>query len=330
MTIERDGRWLVAGGGAQPRPRPGPARLRRRLPRAARAGGRGRQRPGPARVPRPALRRLRRRVLGALPRQARLQAAAGRHRDPPGRLLRGGRGRLAGAGRLLRRAGLGEARPARLQRRDRARLRDGRAGARGRGRPPARSQGDRRGAGARQGGRVLAARQRGPASLVGRERSSPGRPIGTTTRRNTPRAGWSYGSPPRSPIPQRERLRDLARSVFTLCGCSGLARCDFFVDGETVLVNELNTIPGFTETSVYGKLWEAEGIPYSELCDRLVQLALERYETSPLVRVLEIRSGALPRDKRIAPPLRLRSALASRPAIARASPPLLSSAASRR
>jgi D-alanine-D-alanine ligase len=77
-----------------------------------------------------------------------------------------------------------------------------------------------------------------------------------------------------------QRLRQLARSVFTLCGCSGLARCDFFVDGETVLLNELNTIPGFTETSVYGKLWEAEGITYHELCDRLVQLALERYETA--------------------------------------------------
>jgi D-alanine-D-alanine ligase len=77
-----------------------------------------------------------------------------------------------------------------------------------------------------------------------------------------------------------QRLRELARSVFIICGCSGLARCDFFVDGETVLVNELNTIPGFTETSVYAKLWEAEGIPYPELCDRLVQLALERYDVA--------------------------------------------------
>jgi D-alanine-D-alanine ligase len=76
----------------------------------------------------------------------------------------------------------------------------------------------------------------------------------------------------------RERVRELARRVFTLCGCSGLARCDFFVDGEEVLVNELNTIPGFTETSVYGKLFEADGIPYPELCDRLVKLAIERYE----------------------------------------------------
>ena len=77
-----------------------------------------------------------------------------------------------------------------------------------------------------------------------------------------------------------ERVRELARRVFTLCGCSGLARCDFFVDGEKVLVNELNTIPGFTETSVYGKLLQADGIAYPELCDRLVKLAIERYETA--------------------------------------------------
>ena len=75
-----------------------------------------------------------------------------------------------------------------------------------------------------------------------------------------------------------ERVRELARRVFVLCGCGGLARCDFFVDGEEVLVNELNTIPGFTETSVYGKLFEADGIAYPELCDRLVKLAVERHE----------------------------------------------------
>ena len=77
-----------------------------------------------------------------------------------------------------------------------------------------------------------------------------------------------------------ERVRELARRVFTLCGCSGLARCDFFVDGDEVLVNELNTIPGFTETSVYGKLLGADGITYPELCDRLVKLGLERWETA--------------------------------------------------
>jgi D-alanine-D-alanine ligase len=75
-----------------------------------------------------------------------------------------------------------------------------------------------------------------------------------------------------------ERVRELAVEVFTTMGCSGLARCDFFVDGEDVVVNELNTLPGFTETSVYGKLLEASGIPYAELCDRLVKLAIERHE----------------------------------------------------
>jgi D-alanine-D-alanine ligase len=78
----------------------------------------------------------------------------------------------------------------------------------------------------------------------------------------------------------RERVRELAARVFTVTGCSGFARCDFFVtDQDEVLVNELNTIPGFTETSVFGKLWEASGIAYPDLCDRLVRLAVERHET---------------------------------------------------
>ena len=92
----------------------------------------------------------------------------------------------------------------------------------------------------------------------------------------------------------REGVRELARRVFTLCGCSGLARCDFFVDGEEVLVNELNTIPGFTETSVYGRLFEADGIAYPELCDRLVKLAIERYETARLERVANVLRAVLP------------------------------------
>ena len=92
--------------------------------------------------------------------------------------------------------------------------------------------------------------------------------------------GMELRVPAEIPDAARQEVRELARRVFTLCGCSGLARCDFFVDGERVLVNELNTIPGFTETSVYGKLFEADGIPYAELCDRLLQLAVERYETA--------------------------------------------------
>jgi len=74
------------------------------------------------------------------------------------------------------------------------------------------------------------------------------------------------------------RVRELAARVFRAIGGTGLARCDFFVldDGE-VLVNEINTIPGFTSTSVFGKLFEASGVSYPELCDRLVELAVERH-----------------------------------------------------
>jgi D-alanine-D-alanine ligase len=75
------------------------------------------------------------------------------------------------------------------------------------------------------------------------------------------------------------RVRELAARVYVATGCTGLARCDFFVRaGGEVLVNELNTIPGFTSTSVFAKLFEASGTPYPDLCDRLVGLALERHQ----------------------------------------------------
>ena len=78
----------------------------------------------------------------------------------------------------------------------------------------------------------------------------------------------------------RPRASRSSRSqAFVATECEGMARVDCFVrdDGE-VLVNELNTIPGFTATSVYAKLFEASGIPYPELLDRLIELALERHE----------------------------------------------------
>jgi D-alanine-D-alanine ligase len=74
------------------------------------------------------------------------------------------------------------------------------------------------------------------------------------------------------------RVQELALSAFVHAGCAGLARVDFFVDGELVVVNELNTMPGFTPTSVYAKLMQASGISYPELTDRLCRLALERHE----------------------------------------------------
>jgi D-alanine-D-alanine ligase len=74
------------------------------------------------------------------------------------------------------------------------------------------------------------------------------------------------------------RVKELALKAFLHAGCDGLARVDFFVDGERVVVNELNTMPGFTPTSVYAKLMEATGVGYPELVDRLCRLAVERHE----------------------------------------------------
>jgi D-alanine-D-alanine ligase len=76
-----------------------------------------------------------------------------------------------------------------------------------------------------------------------------------------------------------ECVQRLAIEAFqTLC-CEGMARVDFFVtDTGTILVNEINTIPGFTQISMYPKLWEASGLTYGELLDRLIELALERHK----------------------------------------------------
>jgi D-alanine-D-alanine ligase len=78
---------------------------------------------------------------------------------------------------------------------------------------------------------------------------------------------------------QLERAQELAVRAFVATECEGMARADMFVrdDGE-VLVNELNTIPGFTATSVYARLFEASGIGYGELLQRLADLAVERFE----------------------------------------------------
>jgi len=84
-----------------------------------------------------------------------------------------------------------------------------------------------------------------------------------------------------APIAERQldEVRELAVRAFEIGGCAGLARCDFFVEPDgAVLVNEVNTMPGFTETSVYAKLWEASGLAYPDLCDRLVALAIERHQ----------------------------------------------------
>jgi D-alanine-D-alanine ligase len=92
--------------------------------------------------------------------------------------------------------------------------------------------------------------------------------------------GMALIVPPELPQETIELVQQRSVDAFIACECEGLARVDFFVresNGE-VVVNELNTMPGFTATSVYAKLFEASGVPYGELVDRLIELALERHE----------------------------------------------------
>ena len=91
--------------------------------------------------------------------------------------------------------------------------------------------------------------------------------------------GMELVVPPRVAEHAVARVQDVSVRAFVATECEGMARVDCFVRGDgEVVVNELNTIPGFTATSVYAKLFEASGIPYPELLDRLVALALERHE----------------------------------------------------
>ena len=76
-----------------------------------------------------------------------------------------------------------------------------------------------------------------------------------------------------------KEVQKLAIAAFQAVDCSGLARVDFLMDPRTnkMYVNEINTMPGFTSISMYPKLWEASGLKYSELIDRLIQFGLERH-----------------------------------------------------
>jgi D-alanine-D-alanine ligase len=97
--------------------------------------------------------------------------------------------------------------------------------------------------------------------------------------------GMELVIPPRISAESVARVQELAVAAFVATDCEGMARVDFFVrPGGEVVVNELNTIPGFTATSVYSKLFAASGISYPDLLDRLVELALERRERRALLR----------------------------------------------
>jgi D-alanine-D-alanine ligase len=91
--------------------------------------------------------------------------------------------------------------------------------------------------------------------------------------------GMELVIPPDLPDDVLEEVQRAAVESFRVTECEGMARVDcFVVDGNRVVVNELNTIPGFTSTSVYAKLFDASGIPYEDLLRRLIELALERHE----------------------------------------------------
>ena len=91
--------------------------------------------------------------------------------------------------------------------------------------------------------------------------------------------GMDLVIPPELPDEVLEQIQRTAVESFRVTECEGMARVDcFVVDDDRVVVNELNTIPGFTSTSVYAKLFEASGVPYEELLKRLIALAVERHE----------------------------------------------------
>jgi len=97
--------------------------------------------------------------------------------------------------------------------------------------------------------------------------------------------GMELVVPPRLDERTITRVQELAVAAFVASDCEGMARVDFFVrENGAVVVNELNTIPGFTPTSVYAKLFDASGISYAELLDRLVGLAIERHERRSKLR----------------------------------------------
>lgn len=97
---------------------------------------------------------------------------------------------------------------------------------------------------------------------------------------------YSSGSQTTIEIPARldetitKRLQQMAADIFVRLKCQGMARVDFFVNDKTGLIyfNEINTLPGFTSISMYPKLWEASGLPYSQLLDQLVALALQQHQ----------------------------------------------------
>ena len=148
---------------------------------------------------------------------------------------------------------------------------------------PARDRRGRRAPGSRSSARSLGPHDAPQASEPGRDRRAAqrvDRTAGTTTRRSTRPAAWSSSCPARISAAARDRVRELAVRAFRAAGCSGLARADFFVDGDDVLLNELNTMPGFTQTSVYGEALGGERGPLPRAVRPARAVAVERHAAS--------------------------------------------------
>jgi D-alanine-D-alanine ligase len=93
------------------------------------------------------------------------------------------------------------------------------------------------------------------------------------------RSGRTVTAPAALPAAVAAKVQGLACETFRRVGCAGLARVDFFVEGERVLVREVDTLPGFAPTSDFPQLWRASGVELPALCDRLLAFGLERYHT---------------------------------------------------
>jgi len=96
--------------------------------------------------------------------------------------------------------------------------------------------------------------------------------------------GMSLAVPADVPAEVQDRARALAIDAWNAIGCSGLARVDFFLEGDQLYVSEINTIPGFTSTSVWGRLMAGDGYEYPWLVQRLIDLAMERYAAKAAYR----------------------------------------------
>ncbi len=98
-----------------------------------------------------------------------------------------------------------------------------------------------------------------------------------------------------------KKIQALSVQAFKTLQCSGMARVDFFVDGENITINEVNTIPGFTDISMYPKNWEASGLPYGELLDDLIELAIARYQRVHNFSRVRVSGEQLGKNKTLSP-----------------------------